>query len=81
MLSKALIQLSAEGWGCTPFFIVVWPEALGSVGSMMELMVNSKRVYPDELWNEVCDIVQESLAVYSPQGCKEPDRTEVTCCC
>ena len=29
LLSKALIQLSAEGWGCTPFFIVVWPEALG----------------------------------------------------
>ena len=27
---------------------------------MMELMVNSKRVYPDELWNEVCDIVQET---------------------
>ena len=25
--------------------------------------------------------VQESLAVYSPQGCKEPDRTEVTFCC
>ena len=28
LLSKALIQLSAEGWGCTPSLIVVWPEAM-----------------------------------------------------
>ena len=26
LLSKALIQLSAEGWGCTPSLIGVWPE-------------------------------------------------------
>ena len=26
MLSKALIQLFADEWGCTPFLIVVWPE-------------------------------------------------------
>ena len=27
LLSKALIQLSADGWGCTPSLLVVWPEA------------------------------------------------------
>ena len=26
LLSKALIQLSADGWGCTPLLVVVWPE-------------------------------------------------------
>jgi len=26
-LSKTLIQLSADGWGCTPSLVVVWPEA------------------------------------------------------
>ena len=26
LLSKALIQLSADGWGCTPSLVVVWPE-------------------------------------------------------
>ena len=26
LLSKALIQLSADGWGCTPFLVVVWLE-------------------------------------------------------
>ena len=24
--SKALIQLSADGWGCTPSLVVAWPE-------------------------------------------------------
>ena len=27
LLSKALIHLSADGWGCTPSMKVVWPEA------------------------------------------------------
>ena len=27
MLSKALIKLSADEWGCTPSLVVVWPEA------------------------------------------------------
>ena len=26
LLSKSLIQLSADGWGCAPFLLVVWPE-------------------------------------------------------
>ena len=26
LLCKALIQLSADGWGCTPSLVVVWPE-------------------------------------------------------
>ena len=26
MFSKALIQLSADGWVCTPSLVVVWPE-------------------------------------------------------
>ena len=26
LLSQALIQLSADGWGCTLSLIVVWPE-------------------------------------------------------
>ena len=27
LLGKALIQLSADGWGCTASLVVVWPEA------------------------------------------------------
>ena len=27
LLSKALIKLSADEWGCTPSLVVVWPEA------------------------------------------------------
>ena len=27
LLSKALIQLSADGWGCTPPLVGYWPEA------------------------------------------------------
>ena len=43
LLSKALIQLSAGGWGCTSSLVVVWPEAaLGSTGSMLGLMMNFK---------------------------------------
>ena len=26
LLSKARIQLSADGWGCAPSLLVVWPE-------------------------------------------------------
>ena len=26
MLSKSLIQFSADGWGCAPSLLVVWPE-------------------------------------------------------
>ena len=26
LLSKALIQLSADGWGYSPSLVVVWPE-------------------------------------------------------
>ena len=26
LLSEALIQLSADGWVCAPFLVVVWPE-------------------------------------------------------
>ena len=28
---KALIQLSADGWGCAPSPIVVWPWSLGAL--------------------------------------------------
>jgi len=27
VLSKTLIQLSVDGWGCAPSLLVVWPEA------------------------------------------------------
>ena len=30
MLSKSLIKFSADGWGCTPFLFVVWPEVAQS---------------------------------------------------
>ena len=26
LLSKASVQLSADGWGCTPSLVVSWPE-------------------------------------------------------
>ena len=27
VLSKSLIQLSAQGWGCIPSLVIFWPEA------------------------------------------------------
>ena len=43
--SKALIQLSADGWGCTPSLVVVWPEVTKPWGlwSLVGLMAMSKR--------------------------------------
>jgi len=32
LLSVASIQLSADGWGCTPSLVVVWPEVTKSWG-------------------------------------------------
>ena len=32
LLSKALIQLSADGWSCAPSLLVIWPEATQSWG-------------------------------------------------
>ena len=48
LLSKALIQLSAGGWGCTPSMVVVWPEDTHPWGPIVGLMVNSKRAYAKE---------------------------------
>ena len=47
LLSKALIQLSAGGWGCTPLgSCLAWGNpALGPRGSMIGLMANSRRVH------------------------------------
>ena len=43
LLSKALIQLSTGGWGCTPsMVVVVWPKDTHPWGSIVGLMVNSK---------------------------------------
>ena len=35
LLSKALIQLSADGWGYTPSLVVVWPEVTQPWGRVM----------------------------------------------
>ena len=32
LLSKALIQLSDDGWGCTPSLVVVWSEVTQPLG-------------------------------------------------
>ena len=47
LLNKALIQLSADGWGCTSLgSCLAWGNpALGPRGSMIGLMANSRRVY------------------------------------
>ena len=46
LLSKALIQLSADGWGCAPSLVIFWPKATQpSKGSMVRLVVASKKVY------------------------------------
>ena len=42
LLSKALIQLSADGWGCAPSLLVVWSEA---TQPLVGLMATSKRAY------------------------------------
>ena len=46
LLSKSLIQLSADKWGCYSSLLVVWPDSvLGSIDSMVGLMGTSKRTY------------------------------------
>ena len=50
LLSKLLIQLFADEWGCTVSLLVVWLEATqpwGLQGSMVGLMLTSKRPYTD----------------------------------
>ena len=42
VFSKALIQLSADGWGCAPSLLVVWSEA---TQPLVGLMATSKRAY------------------------------------
>ena len=44
LLNKALIQLSADGWGCAPSLVVVWPEATQSWG-LQALWESFKRAY------------------------------------
>ena len=44
LLGKALIQLPSDGWGCAPSLVFFWP-VLRSVGSMVEIMVISKRTH------------------------------------
>ena len=51
LLSKTLIQLSADVWGCTSSllsYLASGYPALGSVGSAVGLMVTSKRAYIKE---------------------------------
>ena len=43
-LSKALIQLSANGWGSAPYLVVFWPETT-QYGLLAGLMVTSMRIY------------------------------------
>ena len=44
MISKGLIQLLADGWGCAPSLLVVWGDpVLESTGAMVGLMATSKR--------------------------------------
>ena len=38
MLSKSLIQLPSDGWGCSPSLLVVWPKAI-KAWSLQEAMV------------------------------------------
>ena len=49
VLSKTLIQLSADGWGCTPS-LLVWPEVTQSwslLASIVGLLVTSKWTYTE----------------------------------
>ena len=42
LLSKALIQLFANGWSCTPFLVVVWPKQLSPGDSGLCGRINGK---------------------------------------
>ena len=42
LLSKTLIQLSTDGWGCIPFLVVVWPEVTQPWGLGLYGRVNGK---------------------------------------
>ena len=47
LLSKALIQLSADGWSCASWYLFGLVDlALGSAGSVVGLMANPKRFIP-----------------------------------
>ena len=48
MLSKTVIQLSVDEWGCPPSLLVAWPAAaLETTGSVVGLMVTCMRVYAE----------------------------------
>ena len=58
MLSKSLIQLSADGWGYAPSLLVVWPVSclvLESAGSIIGLLATSKKdLYPTHASQNCC---------------------------
>ena len=73
LLSKLLIQLFADEWGSTLSLLVVWPEATqpwGLQGSMVGLMVTSKRPYTDRTFQDHC--------FHCSSPCGEPLLTHVS---
>ena len=52
MLSKSLIQFSVDGWSCVPSLLFTWAQTMVAPDLIDRV--------PDELWNEVRDIVQET---------------------
>ena len=68
LLCKALIQLSADGWGRTPSQVVFGPKAiqpsgLWALGSMVKVMATSKRVAEKTFPDSCCQ---------SPHPCGQP---------
>ena len=66
LLSKALIQLSSDGWGCAPYLVVSCftrgDLALGFMGGMVRLMVTSRSIYANR------ELPRELLLVPCPCG-------------
>ena len=72
LLSKALIQLSADGWGCARTLIAFWPEVFRSIGSIVKLVATSIRVYakadlPISCWQQTRPCV-ELLLTHTSSG-------------
>ena len=66
-LSKTLIQFSADWWSCTPpsvSCLACCNPALGSMGSMVGLMVTSNRTYTKGNFQDCC--------CHCPSPCGEP---------
>ena len=71
LLNKALIRLSADGWGCAPSLVVVWPEATQS-WALQALWEVSRGLMPRPSWTATAGPTVSPCRPAPPQKTLQP---------